>query len=124
GTTGLEAAHQQAIDAAAQRTVVMQAANFSVGVTLMIALSRQVARTLDPAWDIEVLEMHHRRKIDAPSGTALALGKAAAEGRGVAHDQVAARGRDGVTGARRRGDIGYAVLRGGSVAGEHSVIFA
>jgi 4-hydroxy-tetrahydrodipicolinate reductase len=124
GTTGLEPEQQQAIDAAAKRTVVMQAANFSVGVTLLTALSRQVAKTLDPGWDIEILEMHHRRKIDAPSGTALALGKAAALGRAVEHDKAAARGRDGITGARRRGDIGYAVLRGGSVAGEHSVIFA
>jgi len=124
GTTGLEPDHLRAIDEAAKRTVVVQAANFSVGVTLLAALTRQVAKILDPDFDVEVLEMHHRHKIDAPSGTALALGHAAALGRGVEHDQVAARGRDGMTGARHRGDIGYAVLRGGNVAGDHSVIFA
>jgi len=124
GTTGMEAEHFAAIDAAAKRTVIVQAANFSVGVTLLASLSRQVAKILDSDFDIEVLEMHHRHKVDAPSGTALALGHAAAEGRGVDHDTVAARGRDGITGARRRGDIGYAVLRGGNVVGDHTVIFA
>lgn len=124
GTTGLEAEHLRAIDAAATRTVIVQAANYSVGVTLLASLTRQVARILDPDFDIEIIEMHHRHKIDAPSGTALALGHAAALGRGVEHDQVAARGRDGITGARRRGDIGYAALRGGNVAGDHTVLFA
>jgi 4-hydroxy-tetrahydrodipicolinate reductase len=124
GTTGLEAEHFTAIDAAAKRTTILQAANYSVGVTLLTELTRQVARTLDPDFDIEVVEMHHRHKVDAPSGTALALGHAAAAGRGVEHDAVAARGRDGITGARRRGDIGYAALRGGNVAGDHTVVFA
>ncbi len=124
GTTGFEPAHQSAIDAAAGRTVVVQAANMSLGVNLLLALTRRVAATLDPEFDIEIVEMHHRHKVDAPSGTALALGRAAAEGRGVPHDDVAARGRDGITGERRPGDIGYAVLRGGNVVGEHSVVFA
>ena len=84
----------------------------------------QVARALDPAWDIEVVEMHHRHKVDAPSGTALLLGRAAAKGRGAALDDIADRGRDGITGARRQGAIGFAALRGGDVVGEHSVIFA
>jgi 4-hydroxy-tetrahydrodipicolinate reductase len=124
GTTGLEAEQQKAIDAAGKRTAVVQAANFSVGVVLLSSLTRQVAAILDPDFDIEVVEMHHRHKVDAPSGTALALGHAAAAGRKVEHDKVAARGRDGITGARRRGDIGYAALRGGNVVGDHTVIFA
>jgi len=124
GTTGLETAQQKAIDAAAQRTAVVQAANFSVGVVLLCELTRQVAAILDRDFDIEIVEMHHRHKVDAPSGTALALGHAAAAGRKVEHDKVAARGRDGITGARRRGDIGYAALRGGNVVGDHTVIYA
>jgi 4-hydroxy-tetrahydrodipicolinate reductase len=124
GTTGLEAEQLKAIDAAAKRTTVVQAANFSVGVVLLCELTRQVAGMLDPDFDIEIVEMHHRHKVDAPSGTALALGHAAAAGRKVEHDKVAARGRDGITGARRRGDIGYAALRGGNVPGDHTVIFA
>jgi len=91
---------------------------------LLTALTKRVAQVLDADWDVEILEMHHRHKVDAPSGTALMLGRAAAEGRGVDHDAVADRGRDGITGARTLGDIGYAALRGGSVVGEHSVIFA
>ena len=124
GTTGLEAAQDAALAEAASRCAILRAANMSVGVNLLLGLTRQVAAALGPDFDIEILEMHHRHKVDAPSGTALALGRAAALGRGVEHDAVAARGRDGVTGARRAGDIGYAVLRGGNVAGEHSVIFA
>ncbi len=124
GTTGLEPDQEAAILAAAGKTAIVRAANMSVGVNLLLAITRQVAGLLDADFDIEVLEMHHRHKVDAPSGTALALGQAAADGRGVAHDDAADRGRDGITGARRRGDIGYAVLRGGNVAGEHSVIFA
>ena len=124
GTTGLEPGQEAAIQSAAGKTAIMRAANMSVGVNVLLAITRQVAGLLDPDFDIEVLEMHHRHKVDAPSGTALALGQAAAAGRGVAHDDVADRGRDGITGERRRGDIGYAVLRGGNVAGEHSVIFA
>jgi len=96
----------------------------SLGVNLLAALVKRVAQSLDQDFDIEILEMHHRAKIDAPSGTALMLGKAAAAGRGIALDQHSARGRDGQTGARKRGDIGFASLRGGSVTGDHSVIFA
>ncbi|MDP7174512.1 MAG: 4-hydroxy-tetrahydrodipicolinate reductase, partial [Alphaproteobacteria bacterium] len=124
GTTGFEPLHQAAIEAATTRAVVVQAANMSLGVNLLLALTRQVAAALDPEFDIEIVEMHHRHKVDAPSGTALALGRAAALGRGADHDEVAARGRDGITGERERGDIGYAVLRGGNVVGEHSVVFA
>ena len=124
GTTGIEAEGEARITAAAAKTVIVRAANFCVGVNLLQQLTRQVASILDPDFDIEVVEIHHRHKVDAPSGTALALGIAAAEGRGVVHDEVAERGRDGITGARARGAIGYASLRGGNVAGEHSVIFA
>ncbi len=124
GTTGIEAEHEAALRRAAERTAIVHGANMSLGVNLLIALTRQVAARLGDEFDIEILEMHHRRKVDAPSGTALALGRAAAEGRGVDHDAVAARGRDGITGPRRRGDIGYAVLRGGNVVGEHTVVFA
>lgn len=124
GTTGLEDEHEAAIRAAGEKTAVVRGANMSVGVNLLIELSKKVAAILDPDWDIEVIEMHHRHKVDAPSGTALALGKGAAEGRGVDHDAVADRGRDGITGARRRGDIGYATLRGGNVVGDHTVVFA
>ncbi len=124
GTTGLEADQEAAIRAAAADTVIMRAANFSVGVNLLEQMTRRAAAILDPDFDIEIVEIHHRHKVDAPSGTALALGQAAADGRGVDHDSVADRGRDGITGARKSGDIGYAALRGGNVAGEHTVIFA
>ncbi|MEQ9641386.1 MAG: 4-hydroxy-tetrahydrodipicolinate reductase [Alphaproteobacteria bacterium] len=124
GTTGLEPDQEAAIAEAAKKAPIMRAANMSVGVNLLINLVREVAAKLDPDWDIEVVEMHHKHKVDAPSGTALTLGRAAADGRGVDHDKVAARGRDGITGERGRGDIGYAVMRGGNVAGEHSVMFA
>ena len=124
GTTGLKPEHQQAIDRAAHKIAIVQAANFSAGVTLLAALTEQVARALGPAYDIEILEMHHRHKVDAPSGTALALGAAAAKGRKLAPDASAIRGRDGITGERPVGPIGFASLRGGDVAGDHSVIFA
>lgn len=124
GTTGLDGEQEKAIGDAAARTAIVRAANMSVGVNLLLALTRRVAAALGPDFDIEVLEMHHRRKVDAPSGTALALGRAAASGRGVDHDDAADRGRDGISGERRRGAIGYAALRGGNVAGEHAVIFA
>jgi 4-hydroxy-tetrahydrodipicolinate reductase len=104
--------------------VVVKAGNFSMGVNLLTALTKRVARTLDEDFDIEIFEMHHNKKIDAPSGTALMFGRAAAEGRGINLAQRSARGRDGETGARNRGDIGFASLRGGTVVGEHSVIFA
>jgi 4-hydroxy-tetrahydrodipicolinate reductase len=124
GTTGLEAEDQAAIVVASQNVAILQAANMSVGVNLLERLTEQAASMLDDEFDIEIVEIHHRYKVDAPSGTALMLGKAAAVGRGVDHDSVADRGRDGITGERKRGDIGYAALRGGNVAGEHTVIFA
>jgi 4-hydroxy-tetrahydrodipicolinate reductase len=124
GTTGLSPDDQAAIARAAAHTPIVQAPNMSLGVNLVLALVERVARTLDPDYDIEIVEMHHRHKVDAPSGTALALGRAAATGRAVELDSVAQKARDGVTGARRRGDIGFAVLRGGDVAGDHTVVFA
>ena len=124
GTTGLGAAEQAALDEAAARAPVVQAPNMSLAVNLLFRLTEQVAGILDDDYDIEIVEMHHRHKIDAPSGTALGLGRAAARARGVSLDEVAERGRDGVTGARARGAIGFAALRGGDVVGEHSVIFA
>jgi 4-hydroxy-tetrahydrodipicolinate reductase len=104
--------------------VVVKSGNMSLGVNLLAALVKRAAQSLDPSFDIEILEMHHKGKIDAPSGTALMLGEAAAAGRGVTLEDHSARGRDGVTGARRPGDIGFASLRGGTAAGDHSVIFA
>ncbi len=124
GTTGLGADQQAAIERSALHATVIQAANMSLGVNLLQLVTEQVARALDPDFDIEILEMHHRHKVDAPSGTALMLGQAAARGRGVDLDGVACRARDGQVGARPRGEIGFATLRGGDVAGEHSVIFA
>ena len=124
GTTGLEERHHGAIDDAARAVPVLQTGNTSLGVTLLAHLVREAAERLGPDWDIEILEMHHRRKVDAPSGTALLLGEAAAAGRGVALGDHAVRGRDGCTGAREEGAIGFAALRGGTVAGEHSVILA
>jgi 4-hydroxy-tetrahydrodipicolinate reductase len=124
GTTGLAPADQAVIDKAAIQTVVVQAANMSLGVNLLQLVTEQVARALDPDYDIEIVEMHHRHKVDAPSGTALMLGEAAAKGRGVSLDAVARKAREGQVGARPRGEIGFATLRGGDVAGEHSVIFA
>ena len=124
GTTGLEAEHQAAIERTAAAAAVVQAANFSVGVNLAVALTERTAQILGEDFDIEVVEMHHRHKVDAPSGTALALGQAAAKGRGVDLAAAAERGRDGITGARARGAIGFASLRGGDVVGEHTVMFA
>ncbi len=124
GTTGLSSDQQAAIEKASQKTAIVQAANMSLGVNLLTILVEQAARSLGPDFDIEVLEMHHRHKVDAPSGTALALGAAAAAGRGVSLDEVAQKVRDGHTGERRRGDIGFATLRGGDVAGEHTVLLA
>ena len=124
GTTGLEAAHFAAIDEAAGDIPVLQTGNTSLGVTLLGALVEQAAQRLGDDWDIEVLEMHHRMKVDAPSGTAKLLGEAAAKGRGVDLADAMDSGRHGHTGARKSGDIGFATLRGGSVAGDHSVIFA
>jgi 4-hydroxy-tetrahydrodipicolinate reductase len=124
GTTGLGEPQHAALADAARLTPVVQAANMSVGVNLLLALTRQVAALLGPDYDIEIVEMHHRHKVDAPSGTALALGAAAADGRRVALPAAAIRSRDGITGARPAGAIGFATLRGGDVVGEHTVIFA
>jgi 4-hydroxy-tetrahydrodipicolinate reductase len=124
GTTGLDEAQAAALRAAAQSAAVVWAPNMSVGVNALLALTERLAAVLDESYDIEIVEMHHRHKVDAPSGTALALGRAAAKGRGVDLDAVSARARDGVTGPRRRGDIGFAVLRGGDVVGDHMVVFA
>jgi len=124
GTTGLEDRHHAAIDSAALAIPVLQTGNTSLGVTLLAYLVREAAARLGPEWDVEVLEMHHRMKVDAPSGTALLLGEAAAEGRGVDFYAAQSPARYGHTGAREPGAIGFASLRGGTVAGEHSVILA
>jgi 4-hydroxy-tetrahydrodipicolinate reductase len=124
GTTGHSAEEEAVIAKAANRATIVKSGNMSLGVNLLAALVKRVAKTLNDDYDIEIVEMHHNKKIDAPSGTALMLGRAAAEGRGVDLKQHAVRGRDGITGARCAGDIGFASLRGGTVIGEHSVIFA
>jgi 4-hydroxy-tetrahydrodipicolinate reductase len=124
GTTGLSAPDEAKIKDAAKGAVIVKSGNMSLGVNLLAALVRRVAKTLNNSFDIEILEMHHNQKVDAPSGTALMLGRAAAEGRGIDLDKNSVRSRDGNTGARHSGDIGFANLRGGSVVGEHSVIFA
>ena len=124
GTTGHNEAEDAEIKAAARHATIIKAGNMSLGVNLLQAITRKVAEALDEDYDIEVLEMHHKHKIDAPSGTALMLGRAAAEGRKVSLNDRSVRVRDGHTGARNRGDIGFATLRGGNVVGEHSVIFA
>jgi 4-hydroxy-tetrahydrodipicolinate reductase len=124
GTTGLSSADEAQIAAAARHAPIIKAGNMSLGVNLLVALTRRVAEALDEDFDIEIVEMHHRDKVDAPSGTALMLAAAAAEGRAIDLAQHSVRVRDGVTGPRRRGDIGFATLRGGSVVGEHKVIFA
>jgi 4-hydroxy-tetrahydrodipicolinate reductase len=124
GTTGHSAEEEAVIAKAAMRATIVKSGNMSLGVNLLAALTKRVAQTLDENYNIEILEMHHNRKIDAPSGTALMLGRAAAAGRGINLAAHSVRGRDGLTGARRAVDIGFASLRGGSVVGEHSVIFA
>ena len=124
GTTGLEERHLWLCDHAAQSIPVLQTGNTSLGVNMLVHLVREAALRLDADWDIEIVEMHHRRKIDAPSGTALMLGTAAAEAREIRLDEASERGRNGITGARVRGAIGFASLRGGTVAGDHSAIFA
>ncbi|MEZ5850171.1 MAG: 4-hydroxy-tetrahydrodipicolinate reductase [Hyphomicrobiaceae bacterium] len=124
GTTGCNESDEAAIKAAARHATIVKAGNMSLGVNLLVSVTRKVAEALDADFDIEVLEMHHKHKVDAPSGTALMLGEAAAEGRKIPLQENSVRSRDGHTGARRRGDIGFATLRGGNVVGEHSVIFA
>ena len=123
GTTGLEERHHWLCDAAAEKIAVLQTGNTSLGVTLLAHLVREAASRLGADWDIEIAEVHHRMKVDAPSGTALLLGEAAAKGRGIDLARHSARGRDGITGAREAGEIGFAALRGGSVAGDHTVLF-
>lgn len=123
GTTGLEERHHWLIDSAAVSIPVLQTGNTSLGITLLSHLVQEAAARLGEDWDIEIVETHHRMKVDAPSGTALLLGEAAAKGRGVHLADEAVRGRDGITGARKAGTIGFAALRGGSVAGDHSVHF-
>ncbi|SDY20527.1 4-hydroxy-tetrahydrodipicolinate reductase [Citreimonas salinaria] len=124
GTTGLSYDDLKTIAAAGRRAVIVRAGNMSLGVNLLTQVTRQIAQALGDEWDIEIVEAHHNRKADAPSGTALMLGEAAAEGRGVSLADVSDRGRDGMTGPRRRGDIGFHAIRGGDVVGEHEVIFA
>ena len=124
GTTGIDAAGRAAIEAAARDIAIAWAPNFAVGVNVLFALTKRVAQVLGPDYDIKIVEMHHRHKVDAPSGTALGLGEAAAAGRGVDLGKMAGRGRDGITGARERGTIGFASLRGGDVVGDHAVVFA
>lgn len=124
GTTGFSPADVKKIEAAAKSAIIVKSGNMSVGVNLLAALTKQVAKKLGADFDIEILEMHHNRKIDAPSGTALLLARAAAEGRGIDLENNSVRSRDGHTGARKPGDIGFATLRGGTVVGDHSVIFA
>ena len=124
GTTGLGPDDEAPLQAAARHCRIVRSGNMSIGVNLLAGLVRRAAAILGADYDIEIVEMHHRHKVDAPSGTALLLGRAAAEGRGVPLDAAAVRGRDGVTGARPDGAIGFASLRGGSVVGDHSVVFA
>ncbi|MDX1781400.1 MAG: 4-hydroxy-tetrahydrodipicolinate reductase [Thalassovita sp.] len=124
GTTGMSDEDLQKISAAARHATVIRAGNMSLGVNLLVQLTKKVAAALDEDFDIEVIEAHHNKKVDAPSGTALMLGEAAAEGRGVSLDNVADRGRDGITGAREKGHIGFSAIRGGDIVGEHDVLFA
>ncbi len=124
GTTGLTDQDMAHIKASSGQATIIQAGNMSLGVNLLVQLTKRVAAALDDDFDIEIVESHHRHKVDAPSGTALMLGEAAAEGRNVALADVSDRGRDGITGARARGDIGFAAIRGGDVVGDHDVIFS
>ncbi len=124
GTTGLEADHLARIEAAARHAVIIRAGNMSLGVNLLVRMTQNVAKALDADWDVEIVEAHHRMKVDAPSGTALMPGQAAAEGRGVSLDDSKVSGRDGITGARPKGAIGFSAIRGGDIVGEHDVIFA
>jgi 4-hydroxy-tetrahydrodipicolinate reductase len=125
GSTGFTPAEDQAVLEAARRLAIVKSGNFSMAVNVLLGLVRQAAAALPSAlYDIEVFEAHHRRKLDAPSGTALMLGRAAAEGRGTDLESVAVRGRDGVSSARTQGQIGFSVMRGGGLVGEHQVVFA
>jgi len=124
GTTGFSSADDKSLDQAASAATIVQAGNFSLGVNLLKALTKQVAASLGTDWDIEIVEMHHKHKVDAPSGTAVMLGESAAEGRGASLESLRTPAREGITGERAEGSIGFSALRGGSVIGEHDVIFA
>lgn len=124
GTTGMTNDELAQLKPAARHATIIRAGNMSLGVNLLVQLTRQVAAALDEDYDIEVIEAHHNQKVDAPSGTALMLGEAAAQGRGVHLDAVSDRGRDGITGRRTRGQIGFSAIRGGDIVGEHDVMFA
>lgn len=124
GTTGMSDDEIAALEPASRGATIIRAGNMSLGVNLLVQLTRKVAEALDEDFDIEVIEAHHHHKVDAPSGTALMLGQAAADGRGVTLNEVSDRGRDGITGARKRGDIGFSAIRGGDIVGEHDVLFA
>jgi 4-hydroxy-tetrahydrodipicolinate reductase len=125
GSTGIDEAQLAAIAAAAKTVPIVRSANYSLGLNMLMGLVEQASRALGPqAYDVEVFEAHHRHKVDAPSGTALMLGEAAARGRGVSLSNTARRTRDGITGARPEGEIGFSVMRGGGIVGEHSVTFA
>jgi 4-hydroxy-tetrahydrodipicolinate reductase len=124
GTTGLSPEQGERVRRAARNIPIVWAPNMSLGANVLLSVVEEVARRLGPDWDVEIVEMHHRGKVDAPSGTALALGHAAAAGRGVRLEDVEQRARDGITGPRRTGDIGFAALRGGDTTGDHHVIFA
>jgi 4-hydroxy-tetrahydrodipicolinate reductase len=124
GTTGMTDAQIAQLEPAARHCAIVRAGNMSLGVNLLVQLTRQVAAALDEDFDIEVIEAHHHHKVDAPSGTALMLGEAAAQGRGVELNSVRDSARDGITGARKRGDIGFSAIRGGDIVGEHDVLFA
>ena len=124
GTTGLSNDDIDKINTAAQKTIIVRAGNMSLGVNLLVQLTKKVAAALDDDYDIEIVEAHHNQKVDAPSGTALMLGQAAADGRGVNLADASDSGRYGITGARRKGDIGFSAIRGGDIVGEHDVLFA
>lgn len=124
GTTGMTEEDIAQLEPCARHAVIVRAGNMSLGVNLLTKLTQKVAAALDDDFDIEVIEAHHHHKVDAPSGTALMLGEAAAEGRGVNLADVSDRARDGITGARKKGDIGFSVIRGGDIVGEHDVLFA
>lgn len=124
GTTGMTDEQIAALEPASRHATIIRAGNMSLGVNLLVQLTRKVAAALDEDFDIEVIEAHHHHKVDAPSGTALMLGEAAAEGRGVDLNDVRDSGRDGITGARKKGDIGFTAIRGGDIVGEHDVLFA
>lgn len=124
GTTGMSDEQIARLEPAARHAVIIRAGNMSLGVNLLVQLTKRVAAALDDDFDIEVIESHHNQKVDAPSGTALMLGEAAAQGRGVVLGDVADRGRDGITGKRKKGDIGFVAIRGGDIVGEHDVMFA